>query len=45
MMYQNNKKKKGHLLILEIISIKNKQPNIKKTAFNTGTNILNIFKN
>ena len=36
-----NKNKKGQQ-ILGIISIRNKQPNKKQIAFNTGTNILNI---
>ena len=42
-IYKNNNKK--CLQILEAICIKNKKPNINNIAFNTGTNILNIFKN
>ena len=30
---------------LQSINIKDKQANIKEIAFNTGTNILNIFNN
>ena len=42
-IYKNIYKKHWH--ILEVISIKNKQPNINKIALNTGTNILSIFSN
>ena len=41
-IYKNNKRL---LQILKAISIKNKQLNINKIAFNTSTNILNIFNN
>ena len=40
-IYKNNNIK--HLQILEAISIKIKQSSINKTAFNTGTNKVNIF--
>ena len=43
-IYRNNSKKK-QLQILETICIKNKKTNINKIAFNTGTNIVNIFNN
>ena len=42
-IYKNNNKKQ--LQILEAICIKNRKPKINKIAFNTGTNILNIFDN
>ena len=42
-IYKNNNKER--LQILEAIYIKNKRINIHKIAFNTGTNILNVFNN
>ena len=41
--HKNNNKKQ--IKILEAICIKNIKTNINKIAFNTGTNILNIFNN
>ena len=39
-LYDNNNK--NLMKIFESVCIKNKRPNKNKTAFNTGTNLLNI---